>query len=102
MGTFQAESGGVEIMGTTKLERSYHCHDDCLPQGCPGHIATFEYESVSDSLHFSNGKGQEIYMNPPEIEAFLSMMYVLGEARTEIESILNKVFCGMKVEEQPK
>ena len=79
-------------MSTTILERQYHCWNDCSQSGCPGHIATLSFQSTSDSLYFSNGKGSDIYMQPPELEAFLAMLHELAETRMEISSVLDQVF----------
>lgn len=67
-------------MSTTKLMQQYHCWNDCQQSGCPGHTATLEYQSVSESLHFQDGKGHEIYMQTPELEAFLAMLHKLGDS----------------------
>jgi hypothetical protein len=79
-------------MSQMRLEHRYHCWNDCLPQGCPGHTAVLRFQSVSDALHFSDGKGHDMYMQTPELEAFLSMLHILGKSYTEIESVLD----GMK------
>jgi hypothetical protein len=77
-------------MSTTRLERHYHCWNDCVQSGCPGHTATLEYQSGSDSLHFQDGRGHEIYMQTPELEAFLLMLHELGTSRVEIGNLLSK------------
>lgn len=77
-------------MSIIKLERHYRCYEDCLPSGCPTHTATLEFQSVSDSLHFSDGRGQEIYLHPPELEAFLSMWHEIGKGkRDKIEELIH-------------
>ena len=70
-----------------KRERHYHCWNDCQQSGCPGHTATLDYQSVSSSLHFSDGKGQEIYMQTSELEALLSMVRELGESYPEVSGV---------------
>jgi len=75
----------------TRLEHHYRCWNDCLPQGCPGHTAVLQFQSVSNSLHFSDGKGNEMYMQTPELEAFLAMIHTLSKSRTEIENVLNEI-----------
>jgi len=79
-------------MGTTTIKHTYQCLDDCQPQGCPSHEATLEYQSTAESLHFKDGKGQEIYMQTPELNAFLSMLQLLGGGRTEIEHLIKAAF----------
>jgi hypothetical protein len=33
-----------------EYELEYTCDDDCVPQGCPGHIAKFKLWHVTDSF----------------------------------------------------
>ncbi len=75
-------------MSEIHLAHYYHCWNDCLQSGCPGHTATLDYQSVSSSLHFSDGKGHEIYMQPPELDALLVMLHKLAMSDTEIASIV--------------
>lgn len=76
-------------MSQTRLEQKYQCWNDCVPQGCPGHTAVLQFQSVSNSLHFEDGKGDEMYMQTPELEAFISMLHTLSKSRIEIENVLN-------------
>jgi hypothetical protein len=34
----------------SEYEIQYECYNDCLPQGCPSHVAKFKYYSVSDGF----------------------------------------------------
>lgn len=79
-------------MSNIKLEHRYRCWNDCLMSGCPSHVATIEYQSVSDALHFKDGKGQEIYMQTPELGALLHMLRPLGEARVEVQREIDNAF----------
>lgn len=83
---------GKEHMGTITQRYVYRCWNDCQPQGCPSHEATLEYQSTSDSLHFKDGKGHEIFMQTPELKAFLCMLQSLGGGRVEIESLIKAAF----------
>ena len=49
-------------MSISKLEHRYRCWHDCRHAGCPSHIATLEFQSGSDVLHFTDGFGREFYM----------------------------------------
>jgi hypothetical protein len=80
-------------VSTTRLKRKYRCLNDCLPQGCPEHVACLEFQSTSDALSFDDGKGFKIEMQPPELEAFLHMLKDLVDAHEEISSIVKTVFC---------
>jgi len=62
------------MSGIHHLERKYHCYNDCRPEGCSGHIATLDYESVSDYFTFKDGKGNGFSSGPPEIEVFIEMI----------------------------
>jgi len=64
----------------TSFTCKYRCLNDCLPQGCPTHEASLEYQSVSDALSFDDGKGSKIHMQTPELEAFLCMLNSLAES----------------------
>lgn len=75
-------------MSTSKLERDYHCWNDCDMGGCPGHTATLEFQSTSDWLGFDDGKGGKLSGNPVEFEMLLSMLKELSGWRVEISSLL--------------
>lgn len=79
-------------MASTHLEHKYTCWNDCRMSGCPGHTATLEYQSVSDAIHFNDGKGQELYGQTPEFGALVAMLYRLSHSRVEIESMLNEAY----------
>ena len=64
-------------MSVARQSCRYRCLDDCEPAGCPGHEATLELQSVSDSYRFDDGKGSVMFMHEPEIKAFLSMLRAL-------------------------
>lgn len=78
-------------MSSTHLERPYHCWDDCQMSGCPGHVATLEFQSVSDYFMFKDGKGGEIGMHPVELEALLSMVKELAGWRVEAKAAIDKL-----------
>lgn len=75
-------------MANTTIRKPYHCWNDCIPQGCPGHTAIVEYQSVSNALTLDNGRGQKFYMQTPELEAFQYMLRALANSRFEIEKIM--------------
>lgn len=77
-------------MSNTKLTHQYRCWNDCVMSGCPGHTATLEYQSVSDALHFEDGKGQHLHGQTPEFGALVSMLHRLSNARVEVESMLRE------------
>lgn len=76
-------------MSTSKLERQYHCWNDCLMGGCPGHTATLSYQSTSDAFHYNDGKGQDFHGQTPEYGALLSMLFELAPRRVEVDSMIN-------------
>lgn len=76
-------------MSKTVIKKEYRCWNDCVPQGCPGHEASIEYQSVSNSLIIKNGRGQEFFMQTPELEAFQYILRELGKSRIEIERIVD-------------
>lgn len=68
-------------MSTTHVTHRYRCYNDCMPSGCPTHEASLTVQSVSDSVSFDDGKGSQIEMQPPELEA---LMQLLREANVEV------------------
>lgn len=74
-------------MSKTHYEQPYRCWNDCVMQGCPGHIATLDYQSVSDALALGDGKGQKFYIQTPELEAIAIMLDKL-RYRVEIKAAL--------------
>jgi hypothetical protein len=79
-------------MSTSRYQHVYKCWNDCQPSGCPSHVAYLTYQSVSNSLHFYTHDGQEVemlYMQTPELEAFLSMLYKIARSHVEIETCIN-------------
>lgn len=73
-------------------ETKYRCWDDCTPGGCPGHEATLEIQTVSDTLTFEDGKGSQISMHPPELEAFLCMLNSLATSNSAVSDALKTAF----------
>lgn len=86
-------------MSRSKLERKYHCWNDCLMSGCPGHTATLEFQSVSDAFHFNDGKGNDFYGQTPEYGTLLSMIAELAGWRIEAESMIKDA--GMSIHPNP-
>lgn len=77
-------------MSITTLKRSYHCWDDCEMSGCPTHTASLEYESVSDSLSFDDGKGRSLQGQIAEFEVLLELLSEFASHRAEIEGMLKR------------
>lgn len=71
-------------MSTSHLERRYTCWNDCVPQGCFGHVASVDFQSVSDALTFDDGRGQQFHIQTPELDQFIAMLKELAEYRVEI------------------
>lgn len=79
-------------MSTSRLERHYHCWNDCNPAGCPGHTATLTFQSSSDAFHFSDGKGHDFYGQTPEYGALLSMLHELSSQQVEVAHMIEETF----------
>lgn len=63
------------------VSTEYKCYNDCLPEGCPGHIATLRYYGSSDSLTFNNGiNDSPQYFRFNEIKALFNLMNKIGTA----------------------
>ena len=78
-------------MSLRTLTENYKCWNDCVPSGCPGHVATLEFQSVSDSLTLSDGRGQVFYIQTPELEVFMKMLATLSKTRVEIGNIVRSL-----------
>lgn len=66
-----------------KLKQQYHCYNDCSQAGCPKHTATLEFNTVTDSIIFSDGKGRSILLEPPEANALVNMLKELDGLRAD-------------------
>lgn len=75
-------------MSSTHLERAYKCWNDCQMAGCPGHTATLDMQSVSESFVFEDGRGQMICIQQPEMQTLLSMVFELEPTQVFIESMI--------------
>lgn len=52
-------------MSRYELTKKYRCMDDCVYHGCPGHTATFTYQTNSDTVTFNLGRGRS-----PDLDEF--------------------------------
>lgn len=70
-------------MGQITNQVDYRCDDDCVQSGCPGHIATLTFNSISNIYHFNNGKDIDIYLDKNQIEAFVKMLKMFSDTRAD-------------------
>ena len=68
-------------MGTVILKEKYRCFDDCRQKGCPGHEATLQFQTVSNTYTFENGKGEKYSFEQGELETLVSLLKQLSECR---------------------
>ena len=71
------------FMATITRTIRYCCSDDCKQSGCPSHEAILEYQSVTDSYRFDNGKGYDDsvkYFERGELESFIRLLKQLNRA----------------------
>jgi hypothetical protein len=66
-------------MGTVSRSITYRCSDDCVMSGCPGHIGTLQYHTVSDGYTFTMN-GREISFERGELEAMIELIRRLDRA----------------------
>jgi hypothetical protein len=58
----------------------YKCMDDCQPQGCPGHVASFRYNSSSDSFVVGfSFREREIHLDAMEVGLIADFINKLKE-----------------------
>lgn len=67
-------------MSKKTLTYSYRCFNDRVPQGCPGHEARLDYESVSEALRFADGQGHVVTLQPPQVQSLLHLLAQITEA----------------------
>ena len=70
-------------MANVKLEEKYRCSDDCVQSGCPKHLATLEYFSVTNTYLFDNGKGVAHHFEDSELEVMISLLKKLKLRRED-------------------
>ena len=73
-------------MATIKLEKKYHCSDDCVQSGCPSHTAKLEYMSVTDGYTFI-GRNTTHYFERNELETFIKLLSELSKIRVDAVQI---------------
>lgn len=62
-------------MAKRQVKMKYFCYNDCKIQGCPGHTATLQVQTVSDSIRFDNGFSQEpYYFDPSTLEVLINLL----------------------------
>lgn len=83
-------------MSTLTKEIPYHCDNNCVPQGCPGHIAEITYQPASDYVTFNDGQHSSYGFDLNRLEAFLEG---LGSFtfRVEIDKIFARAYSGPHV-----
>lgn len=40
----------LHAMSKSQAERSFHCSNDCVQTGCPGHVIKLTYNHTSDTV----------------------------------------------------
>ena len=68
-------------MANCKRELTYHCYNDCIESGCPGHKATLEFQSCSNAYHF-NINGKDIYFEQGSLQALIDLIKALNRYDT--------------------
>lgn len=66
-------------MSIVQRELKYHCSDDCRQSGCPGHKATIEFQSVTNSYIFDNGRDGQYFLPQEDMEALIGLMKKLQD-----------------------
>jgi len=54
------------------IAHHYQHSEDCKMSGCPGHIATFKYQSTVDIFSVDFGDGKEIVMDMTQAELLVN------------------------------
>jgi len=58
-----------------EAHQMYSCYPPCLVQGCPGHIATLNYEGVKEPITFQNGRTTIVELSPADLKVLCRMLY---------------------------
>jgi len=70
-------------MAIVILKEKYRCFDDCRAEGCPKHEATLEFQTVSNTYRFENGKGDTYYFEQGELETMVELLRKLSVRRVD-------------------
>lgn len=66
-------------MATCIRKLQYRCSNDCQMSGCPSHEGVLEYNSVSDTYHFTLNR-REIFFERGEMQTVIDLLKSLGRA----------------------
>lgn len=69
-------------MGTSTIETTYRCSDDCRMEGCPGHSGRLYHQSTADAYTFDMD-GRILHFERGELEAMVGMLRDLGRHRLD-------------------
>lgn len=53
----------------------YSCNPPCLPQGCPGHIATLTYHPETNRVTFLNGRTTIVELNHADLKVLCRLLF---------------------------
>lgn len=70
-------------MGQLKTTRIYRCDNDCERAGCPGHIATLEFNSIANIYRFDNGQGEVMWFDLELAKAMIDMFKEYSNTRAD-------------------
>ena len=74
-------------MGKSIIKKEYRCDNDCDQLGCPKHIATLEFYSVSSTYRFDDGKGNEMWFDINLAQTMIDLFRQYGELRADTVSV---------------
>lgn len=78
IGNFRGHLTYLNKLSPYKLK--YHCSEDCIPSGCPSHVATFTISHATDTFGIDFGDGREIWLDPVKmamIKDFMNRMEMI-------------------------
>ena len=70
-------------MGQLRISREYRCDDDCNQDGCPGHTAILEFNSIANIYRFDDGQGQEAYLDLSQAKVLIEMFKFYSDTRAD-------------------
>jgi len=66
-----------------EAHQMYTCTLPCLPQGCPGHIATLSYQGAGEAVIFQNGRTTIVELSPSDLKVLCRLLFRVEEVDFE-------------------
>jgi hypothetical protein len=76
-------------MATIEREWNYKCDDDCEQSGCPGHKASFLFQTTSGVFCYKSTEDDEgTWFDGNELTAFLKVLEEVSSFRADMPRVV--------------